>query len=185
MGMTLITPAATFPVTLAEAKAQCRIDGGDEDALINGLIAAATDYVEQYTGRAIMAQTWKLTLDAFSDAIVLPKGPVQSVTSVQYYDTDGVERTATNYTLDNSSDPAWIVRNAMYSWPTTQSAVNVVNITFVAGYSVVPPSLKHAILLLIGDWYRGRENTVLGNNQPAEMPHAVTALLSNHRSFTF
>lgn len=185
MGLTLVTPAASFPVTATEAKLHCRVDGASDDDLIDGLIAAATEYVEQYTGRSIMQQTWKLSLDAFSENILLPKGPVQSVSSLKYFDREGVEQTvsSSDYTLDNASDPAWIVRNADATWPDVLDSVNAVNVTYVAGYSVTPSPIKHAILLLIGDWYRGRENTALGTNQPAEMPHAVTALLANYRSF--
>lgn len=186
MGLTLVTPAASYPVTLAEAKVHCRVDGTDENDLIEGLIAAATDYVGQYTGRSIMAQTWRLTLDAFSDSILLPNGPVQSVSSVQYYDADGDNQTAAAgiYTLDNASDPAWLVCNSEAAWPATMAGVNVVSITYEAGFVTVPASIKQAVLLLVGDWYRGRENTALSTNQPAEMPHAVTALLTNYRAFS-
>ena len=185
MGLTLLTPAASYPVTRAESKLHCRVDGTADDGLIDGLIAAATDYVEQYTGRAIMGQTWKLSLDAFSESILLPKGPVQSVTSVQYFDTNGDIQTASAslYTFDAASDPSWIVVNSDVSWPDTLDGVNAVNVTFVAGYSSVPAAIKKACLLLIGDWYRGRENTLIGTNQPMEMPHAVTALLCNYRAY--
>ncbi|MGE8143050.1 head-tail connector protein [Novosphingobium sp. NPDC080210] len=186
MGISLITAPTAYPVTLDEVKAQCRVDGTADDTALNGYIAAATDYVEQYTGRAIMAQTWKLTLDAFSDSILLPKGPVQSISAVQYFNAEGVETTLLPefYTLD-ASDPAWIVRNSGSAWPETLDAINAVSITYVAGYSQTPAAIKQAILLLVGDWFRSRENTALGSNQPSEMPHAVTALLANYRAFGF
>lgn len=185
MGLVLITPAAASPVTLAEAKTHCRVDGSDEDTLITGLIAAATNYVEQYTGRAIGAQTWRLTQDTFSDNILLPMGPVQSISSVQYYDTAGVLQTVASsvYTLDADSDPAWLVRNANEAWPATLNGINAVRVTYVTGYATIPAAVKQAILLLIADWYNMRENTTLTTNQPTEMPHAVTALLANFRSY--
>jgi len=64
MGLSLVTGPSTYPVTADEAKLHCRIDGTDENTLVDDLIAAATDYVEQYTGRAIVSQTWKVTQDA-------------------------------------------------------------------------------------------------------------------------
>lgn len=184
MGLTLVTAPTAYPVTLAEAKLHCRIDGTDEDAAINGFIAAATDYVEQYTGRSIMAQTWKLSQDAFEDSFRLPKGPVQSVSAITYYDASDALQTlpASNYTLDKESDPAWIVRNSETTWPETATGVNVVQVTYVAGYLTVPASIKHAILLLVGDWYANRENTGSGM---VEAPHAVTALLANYRAYLF
>ena len=182
MALVLVTPAASYPVTLTEVKAQCRVDGTDDDTKLNSLIAAATDYVERYTGRAIVSQTWKVVLDEFADEMLLPKGPVQSVSSITYTDTAGDPQTlsASVYTADLANDPQRVVLNDGQSWPETDDAVNVVTITFVAGYSAVPESLKHAILLLISQWYDNRDG--LGGGR--EMPHAVEALLCNHRSFT-
>ena len=185
MGITVVTPPTAYPVTLAEAKLHCRVDGTTEDSRIDGLIAAATDYVEKYTGRSIMAQTLRLTLDSFTDAIVLPRGPVQTVSSVKYYDPAGIEQTvpASGYTVDAASDPSWVVRDGDYTWPAILDAVNAVNITFVAGYATVPPSIKHVILLLISQWYDNRSASA--EKQMAVLPHAVDALLSNYRSYGF
>lgn len=182
MGLTLITPPAGYPVSLDEAKAQCRVEDDASDGLINSLIAAATEHVEIYTGRAIITQTWKLTLDAFTDSIMLAKGTVASVTYVKYYDVDGVEQTvsADDYTVDISSDPQWIVVNSDASWPSTLDGINAVNITFVAGYSTIPPSFKHAILLLIGQWYDNRSDVT--ERQMISMPNAVEALLRGYRN---
>lgn len=183
MGLTLVTAAASYPVTLAEAKAQCRVTSSDEDTKLNDFIAAATDYVEQYLGRSIISQTWRLTLDKFSDTILLPRGPVQSVSSIKYDDANGAEQTLAGavYTLDSASDPQWVVRNSDSSWPTINDAVNSVRIEYVAGYAAVPASIKHAILLIIGQWYDNRE--AVAPSSMATPEHAVRALLSNYRAF--
>lgn len=185
MSLTLVTPAASYPVSLAEAKAHCRVETTDGDGLLNGLIAAATDHVEMYTGRALIAQTWKLSLDAFADSMVLPKGPVQSVTFVKYLDTAEAEQTvpAADYTVDIASDPQRVARDSDASWPSAHDGVNVVNITFVSGYSAVPPAIKQALLLLVGQWYDQRSG--VSDKPISETPHAVAALLSNYRSFAF
>ena len=185
MPFAIVTPATTYPVTLTEAKAQCRVDGTDEDTFINGLISTAADYVGQYLGRSIMAQTLRLDLDDFGDEMLLPFGPVSLVTSITYYDTAGAVQTlsTTVYQADIVSDPPRILRADGQTWPDVYARANAVSITYVTGYSAVPAAVKHACLLLIGDWYRGRENTSLGTSQPAEMPHAVTALLCNYRAY--
>lgn len=179
MSLRLITPAATYPVTRAEAKLQCKVDGSDEDSLIDTYISVATAHVESVTGRAIISQTWEQVLDDFSDAMMLPKGPVQSVTSVKYFDTDSVEQTlsALDYTLDNVSDPAWVVKNEDATWPDVADGVNNVTIRFVAGYSTVPPELKAAILLCVAYFY--------DNRSTGQIPEVVDRLLTNHRSFAF
>jgi uncharacterized phiE125 gp8 family phage protein len=182
MGLTLITQPASFPVSLAEAKAHCRVEDAADDATLNGLIAAATDYVEQYTGKAIITQTWRLTLDEFSDSILLPKNPVQSVVSVMYYDSQGALQTLSedDYTADLVSDPAWIVINANTSLPDLADGVNMVRINFVAGYTVVPPSIKHAILMLVAQWFDNR--AAVADRAMIAVPHAVEALLTNYRN---
>jgi uncharacterized phiE125 gp8 family phage protein len=58
----LIAGPGEEPVSLAEAKAFCRIDGTDEDALVSALITAARLHVESITGRALLTQTWRLIL---------------------------------------------------------------------------------------------------------------------------
>jgi uncharacterized phiE125 gp8 family phage protein len=185
MSLRLITAPASYPVTLAEAKAQCRVEGSDEDTLLGGLISAATDHVEQYTGRAIVSQTWELVLDDFSNAMLIPKGPVTAVSSVKYIDTADVEQTVTdtNYTLDDASDPQWLVKASDYTWPTVAGGVNNVIIRFVCGYATVPPSIKHAILLLIAQWYDNRADAT--DRPLIAMPNAVEALLTNYRSFAY
>ena len=185
MSLSVITAATAYPVTLAEAKLHCRVDVTVDDSLIDGLIAAATSYVEDYTGRALMAQTLRLSIDGLSDSIKLPRGPVQSITSVKYDDATGTEITlaATYYTADLVNDPQWLVRNTGYVWPTVLDAVNAVRITYVAGYASLPAAIKQAVLLLISAWYDTRSHS--SDKPVAEVPHAVTALLANHRAYGF
>jgi uncharacterized phiE125 gp8 family phage protein len=177
MGLRLITPAASYPVSLVEAKLQCRVDGTDEDGLLNLYISAATSFVELYTGRAIVSQTLELVLDDFTDAMLIARGPVQSITSVTYYDTDEVLQTlaADQYTLDNVSDPAWLVRPTDVTWPTVATGVNNVIIRFVAGYSTVPDPIKGAILITISSWF--------DNRSVGPIPDGAYSLLTNYRNF--
>jgi hypothetical protein len=50
------------PILLAEMKAHLRVTDTDNDTLITGLITGAREWVEDYTGRALIDQTWRLTL---------------------------------------------------------------------------------------------------------------------------
>lgn len=182
MSLRLITAPATYPVTRAEVKAQCEVQGTDNDALIDTYIAAATAHVESVTGRAVMSQTWEVVLDDFSDAIMLPRGPVQSVTSVKYFDTAEAEQTvsAGDYVLDNASDPAWLVKADGSTYPTVAEGVNNVTIRFVAGYAATDPKLQElraAILITVAYFY--------DNRATGELPPIVYNLLANHRSFAF
>ena len=184
MGLSLITPPADYPVTLAEACTWLRREVGEDDARINALIAAATGYMDGANGilgRAIVSQTWDYVLDAFTTTIKLPLGPVSSVTSVKYIDAAGDEQTlsADYYSTDLVSDPQWIVLNSDYSWPSTIDAVNAVTIRFVAGYATVPDPIKQAIMFMVSAMYDN------GGAIPDDSWKTVHALLSNHRTFAF
>ena len=185
MGYRLVTAPGSYPVSTASAKAQCRVDHDDENTLIEGLIAAATDYVELYLGRALVSQTWELVLDDFSDEILIGKGPVSSITSVKYYDPDGVEQTlsSSTYSFDATADPQRITLNPGYSWPSIDEGVAKITIRFVCGYSTVPAPIKQAMLLLIAQWYDNRADAT--DRPMIAMPNAVAALLTNYRNFSF
>lgn len=156
-------PAAE-PLTLAEAKAHCRVDGADEDAYITALISAARLLCEHLTGRTLIRQTWVLTLDAFPDAIALPNPRVEDITSVQYVDTAGATQSLalSGVQLDRASDYAnWLVPAYGFSWPATREQPNAVVVTYRAGYGAtaadVPQLIKHWLLLTIGSMYAQRE----------------------------
>jgi len=184
MGQTLVTAPLAFPVSLQEAKDHCRALHDDEDALIEGLIGAATQHVEKQTGRAIAPQTWQLTLDGFGSEITLPLSPLRSVASVVYTDPAGASQTASAslYTVDTASEPGRVVLKKDAEWPETADVVGAVRITYEAGYTTVPAPIKHAILLLIGHWFAHRE--AVGDTATV-LPMAVDALLVNYRAYGF
>ena len=164
MALKLITAPSTYPVTLAEAKLHCRVDIADDDTLITALITAATEMAEQKTGRAIMTQTLELTLDAFPEAFELTRVPVQSITSVKYYDTTGAQQTLSNtlYAMDATDDFGFAYISPVYAgvWPDTRDQINAVAVRYVAGYAdaaSVPQSIKNWILLMVSTMYANRE----------------------------
>lgn len=164
MALKLIIAATELPVTLAEAKLHLREDGTDSDTLITAYLGAATQLAEQATGRALMPQTWELTLDEFPDAFELTRVPATSVTSLTYRDVDGVQQTlgTTLYTLDNSDDygKAYVVPIYGGAWPASRDQINAVALRYVAGYvnaAAVPESIKAWIKLQVGAMYENRQ----------------------------
>jgi uncharacterized phiE125 gp8 family phage protein len=177
MGLRLITGPTGYPITLAEAKLQVRVASTEtsEDDLLNAYISAATAWVEKHLQRAILTQTWELVLDDFSDAMEIPLAPVQSITSITYYDENDALQTlsTSSYLLDNVGDPTWVVRAADATWPTVASGINNVIIRFVAGYTDVPESITLALRFLAANWFDNRSS--------ADVPPIVLSLLANYR----
>lgn len=168
MALKLKTAAATYPISLADAKKQLRLPSAfvAEDDALNWYIQAATAIAERETNRALISQTWTLTLDRFPKRIIeCSKNPLIAVTSVKYINTAGTETTleTTDYITDNQHEP-WRLSPAYgKSWPATQNRINAVSIEFTAGYSsTVPDNILQGMRLIIGDMYRNRENIIIG-----------------------
>jgi uncharacterized phiE125 gp8 family phage protein len=155
------TAPTAEPVTRADAKSHLRIEHDAE---------AAREEVETYLNRQLMTATWDLYLDAFPigrSPLLLPKNPVQSVTSITYTDTASGAQTfsSASYSSDVYSEPARIVLKSTAQWPEVLSVPNVVKVRFVAGYTSalrVPAKIKAAILLTLEILWMPEEAARLG-----------------------
>ena len=172
-------------VTLAEAKAHCRVDIADDDALITSLIESATEYCERRTNKSLPVRQWSIEMSSFpydGAEIVVPIAPLSSVSSVTYYDMNnaavvmsaGLYRVGTNMECGR-------IRTAVGTtlWPYTASVGDAVTIVFDAGYAtaaLVPSGYKQAIKLLVGHWYENRE--AVSNDAGSAVDLAVDSLLN-------
>lgn len=190
MALKLITPPTTYPVSMVEAKAHLRVDFTDDDTLIEIYRKAATEDVENFTGRAFCDQTWDLYLDEFPAAggeIKIPKPPLIEVVGVFNLDSAGTEQefSAASYSVDSASQLARIVPIYGGSWPTPQTIANAVRVRFRTGYvdeeqsppsGSVPNAIKAAILMTLGTLYQNRETVVIGQTA-AMLPWAAEQIL--------
>lgn len=187
--MTLVRVAAPAvpPITLAEAKEQCRVDFSDDDALINRLIAAAVALVDGTgeLGRAMVTQTWAEWLPPQSGRVRLRMGPVQSLVSVQYYDANDTLQTATlaDFDVRPCGDFSTVGPVSGAAWPAATSRTDALKITYVAGFgdgeTDVPEGIRHALLMTVAHWYERRE--ALSEVDLKEVPRAVGRLIGNER----
>ena len=160
----VVTGPASEPITVAEAKTHCRVEISDDDTYIGALIQVARETAEVYTGRALMTQTLDVKYAAFPEdgSFWFPAPPLQSVTSVKYYDTDGTQRTLSTdvYEVDTAHLPGRIALKPNQVWPDVQTEKNnPITIRGVSGFAdaaSVPAGIKHGMLLLIGMWYEQR-----------------------------
>lgn len=190
----LITPPAVLPVTAADAdgiRAHSRIDTADEDGLLDAYIAAATQYVDGpagVLGRALITQTWRQDFRMFG-LLRLPLAPVQSITSVTYWDGDNASQTLSSdtYVLREDAAGAYVDLAPDQSWPAAYYRPDAVSVTFVAGYgdaaTDVPEPIRQAIRMMVAHWYEHREAVTM--EAAAEMPLAARALLGLYRRVAF
>jgi uncharacterized phiE125 gp8 family phage protein len=173
-------------VTWESAKAHLRQGSDDEQDYVEGLIAAATAWIDGpggWLGRALGPQLleWRLDCWPVRDRFVLPFQPELEIVSVKYFDPTGVEQT-------------WSFPTPLYfeSLPAVRGRVGDIRVQYWAGYgkrdpqdatkwiAAVPAPIKQAILLLVGHWFYSRTAVNIGNSV-SETPFAVDALLSPYR----
>ena len=116
----------------------------------------------------VPVDSWRLAerpdVPLFGNALIslkIPMGPLQSLTTLEYQLTkmDSPEWTSLsasdsngnpNYRIDQLNEP-----NRLLIF--TILAATRYRLTYVAGYTVVPPDIRRTLLSLIGFWYQNRE----------------------------
>ena len=165
----LITAAPYYPVSRAQAKLWCRIDTDDtdQDAMVDGLIAAMVDYAENYTGRSFVQRSYELLLPYFyAHEIEIPRPPVLSSDYVKYYDISNVLQTipAAEYEANLVREPGLLRPAYLESWPNSYSRYHAVQIGFTAGYAPGSPAdadgYRQAVPELLKQWMKARISTL-------------------------
>jgi hypothetical protein len=203
-----VTPPVFEPLSLEEARAQCRLDGStDYDHDLTWLIQVAREKVENDSERVLIAQTRRVWFDQFPNAghratrtlapfpsqpwlyggamqaleIVLK--PVTGVTSITYLDQGGTWQTwdPSNYLVDCISAPCRITPAYGLIWPICRVQIHAVQVVFTAGAnraSLVPAMARHAMRLLIGHWFENREAV---GDVPGEIAQGYESLINGIR----
>jgi uncharacterized phiE125 gp8 family phage protein len=181
----IITPAANYPVTLAEAKEHLRVDHTDEDSSIWTMISAATVYVENYTGLSLIARTVEARYEKLGN-LLLPSSPIISITSITT--SEGVMET-TVYDLVKGKPPHITLKKDQ-RWPVVDD--RSIYVRYVAGYEDsgaspqdladnIPTPLKQSVLLMVGNMYENRENVALVNGGKYEANPTIKYLMNPYR----
>ena len=191
MKLVTVTAPTEEPVSLDDAKAQVSIiDDISHDARLLRLIKAARLQAEAHTGMRALTQTVRLELDTFpSGPIDLGVYPVQSITSVQYDDTNNVQQSLTVNTHYYSDITGMTPRlmTVDTSWPDTRdNKPGAVRITMVVGYTsaeLVPEDFSQAVLMRLAELFDQTTESVQGTmTAPASVGFEL--LLAPHRRMT-
>lgn len=182
MPTTRTTGPSVEPFDLAEAKAHLRVEGSDDDALITALITTVRQACEDRIERTLITSTWVHEMDYLELRTRLPMGPVQSVASVQYMDTDGVRQTLPDDQWQFTAGILLPVHLAM--WPLRLVQPGAARITYTAGYGTTGASVPKPYIawmkLALTDLYDNRGRS---SDRPAVPQQFAESLLTNRLSW--
>jgi uncharacterized phiE125 gp8 family phage protein len=182
------TAPTVEPVTLAEAKAQAKVDISDDDAYISSLITMSREYVESILDISMITQVLEARYDTFPLwELILPRPPMapQTVTVI-YRNEAGVDQTITSaasaFQVDSYATPGRIYPLYNGVWPAVRGDENSVTVRWSAGYGAsgasVPAVLKQLILLQVAHLYEHRQPVVAGYSQVLPVPQTFETLLA-------
>lgn len=191
----LLTPPSETPVSLAEAKAHCRVTHSDDDTYITGLIGAAVGHLDGRAGilgRCIMEQEWVFPFPKWpATGKLVVDIPDVTEAAVTYFDEDGAEQTVPDsvYLVERDVRGTAIWLMSGFTWPALHADRPApVQVTVTAKILANAPALqaiRHAMLLMIGHWYENREAVMVGQLDTRTLPLAVDRLLAPLRRVGF
>jgi uncharacterized phiE125 gp8 family phage protein len=161
-------------VTIAEAQAYVRIDTGEEEALLAGLIRTASGLCEAFINQAVVARPFECDLPASGRWERLPVTPVRSMSEVEAVDLSGVAMPmdASSYTLDiDFAGDGWVrVAGANSARIRVSGTVGMAD-----DENGVPEPIRQGVLRLVAHLFTSRDES------GGEPPAAVTALWRPYR----
>ena len=181
----LLAGPAEEPVSLAEAKAFLKVEDTAEDGLITTLISAARLHIEGVTGRALLAQSWRVVLDAWPDTrtVRLPVGPFISLTEISAYDQGGGVHPIGLAQFFAEPD-RFLLPVSVAGMPSLRERQGL-EVDYVAGYGTepaeVPADIRQALLVLVAYWFEHRDAVIVAGSGTV-VPTGFDSLVSRHRA---
>ena len=161
-------------VSMSEAQAYVRIETGEEEAVLAGLVRTASAVCESFLGQVVIARDFAVDLPAGRGWQRLPVEPVRAISLVESVGGDGVPKalSADAYAVDVDAGGAGWVR-------ATSAAGTRLRESGTAGLAAsqndTPEPIRQGVLRLVAHLFAARDGD--GGAPPA----AVTALWRPYR----
>jgi uncharacterized phiE125 gp8 family phage protein len=177
--LTIVTPPGHDPLYVEDVKRHLRVTHGDEDFLIQDLIAAVASWLsgrDGWLGRSLITQTLELTLPlpfrkgfvgphwSGAGCIVLPRPPYIEFEGVSVLDRDGVTwwlSAEEQYFIRIDGDQlARVSFSAGEFWPAAAPDPVSVTVRYKSGYgptyAYVDAGIRQAMFMTIARLYANR-----------------------------
>ena len=165
---------ASPAVSMAEAQAYARVETGEEEALLAGLVRSASAYCEAFTGQVLVIREFVEVLAVSGDWQRLTLNPVRSINLIEAITADGsaVVLPAEGYAVDiDARGDGWVRAQG--------AGDGRIRVSGQAGMASdangVPEPLRQGILRLIAHLFATRDGS------GGEPPAAVTAMWRPYR----
>jgi uncharacterized phiE125 gp8 family phage protein len=168
----IVTPPVLPPAALAELKDWLGITTAQDDAPLAGVLAAALELCEDFTGRVPLTCECEEMVDPCNGWQRLTTRPIQAITALSGIELDGTRFAlgSTAYELDLETDGAGLIRVL------SPGQAERIAVRFTAGiapdWASLPETLRHGVVRLAAHQHRAREAGEAGPVPPV----AVAAL---------
>jgi uncharacterized phiE125 gp8 family phage protein len=162
-------------VAMSEAQAYVRIETGEEEAVLAGLIRTASALCESFINQVVIARDFAMDLPVSGAWERLPVTPVRSIGEVDRIDPNGsaAPLASDSYAIDiDSAGDGWV----RVSQGDGATRVRVAGRAGLADdENGVPEPIRHGVLRLVAHMFTTRDG------EGGEPPAAVTALWRPYR----
>ncbi|MFN2472793.1 MAG: hypothetical protein ABR588_02560 [Sphingomicrobium sp.] len=167
-------------LSLSEVQAFVRVETGEEEALLAGLVRTASALCEAFVNQVVIVRGFSEELSPSGAWQRLSLAPVRSIEGVEAVAADGSAAAlpSSAYTIDiDAQGDGWV--RVLDTGRVGRVRVNA-TAGIASGTNEVPEPLRHGILRLVGHLFASRDGGGVGG-PGGEPPAAVTALWRPYR----
>lgn len=153
-------------ISVAEMKAYLKVTSSSQDALIESLIDAATEWVESYTARDFRDNTHRLYLDCFFSRTCITKDPVDQILSVSRI-SGGVDEVVdpSVYYLKRHNTFSEVLLAGGQSWPNdVDPREQAIKVEIKTKPHYRANMVKNALMKHIAHWFTNRGDCDTGGS---------------------